>query len=234
MKKNALVTAAMILGTLGLTVTMVSASTATIPGPVSFTSLDADNDGAVTEQEFNTFREQRQAAMRTSGRMGKNRAAAPAFSRIDLDGDGLISLEEFTTRQQSIRGKHAAGMHHGAGQTYNNRGMGMERGHHGKGQWMTGKMASNYQNLDTEAKEKHDAFFAATTELRKEIAIKRAEKQAIMHSVNPDSDQAALLTRELLELRAQMHAQAEEAGVQIAQGHSNRHGGMGHGGGARW
>ncbi len=234
MKKTLL--AAMILGTLGLTAAMAAATTT--PGQVPFASWDADNDGTVTEQEFNTMREQRQAAMKNSNRMGRNMAAAPTFTQIDTDGDGLITAEELATRQQSMRGRHGKGRHHGSmvqlGQMNNNRGMGMGRGHHGRGQGMTGKMGSRYQAMDTETQAKHDAFREATTELRKEMAVKRAEKQAVMRSANPDPDQAALLTRELLELRAQIQTQAEEAGVQMAQGRSNRHGGMGHHGGARW
>lgn len=127
------------------------------------------------------------------------------------------------------------GRHHKAmaqGRMNNNCGMG--RGHHGKGQGMTNNKGARYQAMDAETREKHDAFYAATADLRREMAAKRAEKQALMHSTNPDPDQAAQLTRELLELRARMQAQAEEAGIQMAQGCSGRHGGMGHGGNGRW
>ena len=232
--KNTLATT-LILGTIGLAAAMVSAGTTATPGPVPFASWDADNDGTVTEQEFNTFREQRQEAMKAGGRMGRNMAGAPTFATIDTDGDGLITAEELTAMQQSMGGNRGMGRHHkgmAQGQMNSNRGMG--RGHHGRGQGMTASKGPRYQAMDAETREKHDAFYAATADLRQEMAAKRAEKQAVMRSTNPDPDQAAQLTRELLELRAQMQAQAEEAGIQMAQGRSGRHGGMGHGGNGRW
>ncbi len=230
MKMKTLATAAMILGTLGLTAGLVTANTAANRGPAPFATWDADGNGTVDEQEFNTMREQRQSEMKSRGRVGRNMANAPAFAQIDTDGDGLITADELTAVQQNRGSRTGMGNHHGRGQgkmqgqACINNGMGC--GQHGKGQAMTGTMGQRYQAMNAETREKYDAFFAATTELRKEMMVKRAEKQAVMRSTNPDPDQAAQLTRELLELRGQMMARAEEAGVSIGPG-------AGHGG-ARW
>ena len=240
MKMKKTLTTAMILGTISLSAGLVIAYDLPTRGPAPFTTWDADGSGTIDQQEFNTICEQRQAMAKSSGRMGRNMANAPSFAQIDTDGDGTITVAELTVMQQGQRGKQGMGWHHGngqamtGGQRYNNGGMGMGRGHHGGGQGMTGNMGPRHQAMDAETREKYDAFFVSTTELRKEMAVKRAEKQAVMRGANPDPDQAAQLTRELLELRARMQAQAEDAGIQIAQCRSNRHGGMGHGGGARW
>jgi len=56
-------------------------------------------------------------------------------------------------------------------------------------------------------------------------------QQAVMHAVNPDPEQAAQLTREMIELRGQLMAQAEEAGIKIGRGSGC---GNKNGRGARW
>jgi zinc resistance-associated protein len=163
-------------------------------------AMDTDGNGSVDEQEFNTMREQRMAAM-------------PTFAELDTDGDGVVTGEEMAAMHQERMGKRGKGRgHHGM---MGNKGMGCQ----GQGQ----------QAMDPETQEKHDAFMAATVELRKELAVKRAEKRAVMLSVNPDPDQAAQLTRDLLELRGQMMAQAEEAGVDFVPGKgcANGRGGQG-------
>ena len=237
MKVKNLVTTAMLLGTLSMTAGLAIANTMANPTPAPFASLDTDKNGSIDEQEFNAMREQHQAQVKASGRMGKNMADAPTFARLDRDSNGLISKEELTAMQQGQRkgmgrgngfGQNTAGK----GQMNNRRGKGC--GHQGSVLAMQGKMGQRYQAMDAETREKHDAFRAATTDLRQQIAAKRAEKQAVMHSVNPDPDQAAQLTRDLLELRSQLMAQAKEAGIEIAQaGANNRHGGRGHNHGLR-
>ena len=223
MKIKKTLTTAMILGTICLSGGLLLASELPNRGPLPFASWDKDGNGSIDQQEFETVRQQRQAAMKAGGQMGRNMASAPAFSRIDTDGNGLISAEELT----AIQGKQIR--YNGKGQAGNKRNMAMGRGHHGNKQGMGNGKGMGYQAMDAETREKYDAFFSATTELRAEIMAKRTAKQAVMRSANPDPDQAAQLTRELLELRAQMRAQADTAGVEIAQGRSNRHGGLGNG-----
>lgn len=250
MKMKKTLTAALIVGAFSLTTGLVIANDQPARGPVPFATWDADNSGAIDEQEFNALREQRQAAVKASGRQGKNMANASTFAQIDSNDDGQISAEELSAMQQGKGNKQGMGkgrngsgkaMHQGQG---NKQGKGkgwnqstmlqgqgnkqsMGKGHHGSKQAMKGKMGPRYQAMDAETRQKHDAFFASTAELRKEMAAKRAEKQAVMRSANPDPDQAAQLTRELLALRSQMKVQAQEAGIDMASG-SGR--GKGHGG----
>ncbi len=69
------------------------------------------------------------------------------------------------------------------------------------------------QQCDEETLKKHDAFLAETTELRKSIAQKRAEKRAVMANENPDAQKASKLAGELFDLREQMRTKAKAAGL---------------------
>ncbi len=248
MKMKKTLTAAMIFGAFSLTTGLVIANDQPARGPVPFATWDADKSGAIDEQEFNTLREQRHAAVKASGRQGKNMANASTFSQIDSNGDGQITAEELSTMQKGKRNKQGMGKgRQGSGKAMqqgqgNKQGKGrdqstmlqgqgnkqsMGKGHHGSRQAMKGNMGPRHQAMDAETRQKYDTFFASTSELRKEMAAKRAEKQAVMRSVNPDPDQAAQLTRELLALRSQMKTQAQEAGIEMAPGYGR---GKGHGG----
>ena len=226
MKMKKTLTAAMLVGAFSLTTGLVIANDLPTRGPVPFTAWDADNSGAIDEQEFNTLREQRQAAVKAGGRQGKNMVNASTFAQIDSDGDGQITAEELSAMQKGKGNKQSMGKgRQGSGKAMQ-QGLGNKQG-------MKGKMGPRYQAMDAETREKHDAFFASTTELRKEMAAKRAEKQAIMRSAEPDLDQAAQLTRELLELRSQMKVQAQEAGIEMGPGYGRGKGYGGKGQGCR-
>ena len=256
MKMKKTLTAVFIFGAFSLTSGLVIANDLPTRGPVPFATWDADNSGAIDEQEFNTLREQRQAAVKASGRQGKNMANALTFAQIDSNGDGQISAEELSAMQQGKGNKQGMGKgRQGSGKAMqqgqgNKQGKGkgqaqssmlqgqgnkqsMGKGHYGSRQAMKGKMGPRYQSMDAETRKKHDAFFASTTELRKEMAAKRAEKQAVMRSVDPDPDLAAKLTRELLALRSQMRVQAQEAGIDMASGSGRGKGHSGKGQGCR-
>ena len=222
MKKNAkkMLTATMLLGAIGLGTAMALAATTTaVPGPVPFSAWDSDGNGTIDQQEFNTMRQQRQEAMKASGRLGRNMAAAPTFAQIDTDGNGLITAGELTAMQQN---------------RWNNRRA--MRPHHGRGRGMTGAMGPRYQAMDPDTRAKYDGFLADTEEVRREVAARRAEKRALMHAANPDPERAAQLTRELLNLRSQLMAKADEAGIAFGpgSGHGCGHGGRGGHGGNRW
>jgi zinc resistance-associated protein len=209
MKMTKSLTTAMIIGALTLGAGLVIANThPKLHGGTACAAMDTDGNGSIDEQEFNTMRQQRQDA-------------APTFAQIDTNGDGLISTDEMAAMHQ---------------EQWERRGKG-GRGHHGmRGHGMMDNKPCKHQAMDAETQKKYDAFMAATIELRKELAVKRAEKRAVMQAVNPDPEEAAQLTRELLELRAQMMAQAEEAGVNFGPGHGcldGRSGKGGCGGGCR-
>lgn len=67
--------------------------------------------------------------------------------------------------------------------------------------------------VDPAVQEKMDKFFESTLEIRKAIAMKRAEKQALLRSDNPDPAAASKIEGELFDLRTTMRQKADEAGV---------------------
>ena len=75
------------------------------------------------------------------------------------------------------------------------------------------QMQMQYNQVDPAVKAKLDKFFTDTQEIRKEIAIKQAEKMALVRSDNPDPEAAGKLAGELFDLRTTMHQKAVEAGV---------------------
>lgn len=75
--------------------------------PPAFSEVDADADGFVSEEEFNTHRAERHAAMAEAGKPMKGMASAPAFADVDSDGDGKLTEAELTAAQQA----HMQAMH---------------------------------------------------------------------------------------------------------------------------
>lgn len=71
--------------------------------PPSFAAIDKDGDGFLSEEEFNSHRAERHAAMAAAGKPMKGMATAPAFADIDSDGDGQLSEAELTAAQQAHR-----------------------------------------------------------------------------------------------------------------------------------
>lgn len=71
----------------------------------------------------------------------------------------------------------------------------------------------NYQMLDDAGKAKVDAFRAETMDLRKQIAMKRAEKQALLSSTEPQPTEVARVEGELFDLRTVLQQKAMEAGL---------------------
>ena len=69
------------------------------------------------------------------------------------------------------------------------------------------------QQLDEATIKARDAFLSETTQLRKNIAEKRAAKRAIMKSTSPDPEKASKLAGELFDLREQLRTQAKAAGL---------------------
>ncbi|MDY0403581.1 EF-hand domain-containing protein [Sulfurovum sp.] len=68
-----------------------------------FSEYDLNNDGAITEQEFQEGHTQRMNKLAQEGRMLRNAGKAPAFSEIDTDKDGKINAEEFQSHQQEMQ-----------------------------------------------------------------------------------------------------------------------------------
>lgn len=100
-------------------------------------------------------------------------------------------------------------------------------GQRGGGYWnnnMQGpgpQMQMRYNQVDPAVQEKLDKFFTDTQDLRKEMAVKRAEQRAMLRADNPDPAAAGKLAGELFDLRTTMHQKAEEAGVTAYLGPMN-------------
>lgn len=78
------------------------------------------------------------------------------------------------------------------------------------------------QNLDPAIQEKVKQFRLDNQAMFKEMAMKRAEKRALMKSSNPDPKAAAQLAGELFDLRATIQLKADEAGIAQYIGPMNR------------
>lgn len=79
--------------------------------------------------------------------------------------------------------------------------------------------------MDTETQAKFDKFFSETQDLRKQIAVQRAVKRALMRAETPDPGAVGKATGELFDLHNTMRLKAEEAGLQGFSG-MGRCGGM--------
>ena len=97
--------------------------------------------------------------------------------------------------------------------------MGMGHGEMGDSGACNGQammMHHKTSQMDEATKEKFDAFFKDTQQLRKSIVVKRAEKRALMMNDSPDAKKVGALAGELFDLRMSMHAKAEAAGLHDA------------------
>lgn len=113
------------------------------------------------------------------------------------------------------------------------RGGGFGGGNYGRCQQMQGQMMQGpgVQQLDQATRDKIKQFFKDTQSLHKEMAMKRAEKQALLRAANPDPQAVAKVTGEMFDLRISLRQKAEEAGVDqyIGGGRKGRCGGRGRG-----
>jgi len=105
--------------------------------PPPFTEFDKDGDGFVSEEEFNSTRAARHAAMAEAGKPMKGMATAPAYADLDSDGDGKLNEAELIAGQQAHM-KAMRGQHEGMG------GCGGKGMHKGKGMSMPG-----FADIDT-------------------------------------------------------------------------------------
>lgn len=69
----------------------------------TFATYDLDNDGKITQQEFNTAHAKRMKQKANEGKILKNAGNAPTFESIDTDKDGTVSPTEFTAHQMNQR-----------------------------------------------------------------------------------------------------------------------------------
>ena len=69
--------------------------------PPAFSEFDTNGDGFISEEEFNTFRSARMAAMAEAGKPMKGAATAPSFGDLDTDGDGMLNEAELVAGQKA-------------------------------------------------------------------------------------------------------------------------------------
>ncbi|MFP4603493.1 MAG: EF-hand domain-containing protein [Halochromatium sp.] len=120
---------------------------------MSFAELDGDNDGIVTEDEFNQARSERRAARAEAGASMRRMTNAPEFSEIDQNGDGEITVEEFADFRAQRMGS-GSGMRPGAGMDPGGRGgagqgPGMGRGM-GPGRGQMGRQMPAFSSFDAD------------------------------------------------------------------------------------
>ena len=114
MKMTTFFKTAMITGLFSLCAAAAQAGDITARGPVSFSSYDMDNSGGISQQEFNTVREQRMEAAKASGRLGRGMSNAPSFADTDTDNNGQISASELQAMQANRGMGRGQGMGQGA------------------------------------------------------------------------------------------------------------------------
>ena len=145
-------------------------------GPAPFADFDKDGSGFVSEEEFDTTRATRMAAMAAEGRQMKGAANAPAFADIDTDGDGQLSQDELNVAHKAHMEKNRA-MHKG-------KGMGHGDGKEscigsGKGMAMKGNMPTFADfDLDGDGKIVEQEFNTAHAKKMSEMA---AEGRQMKH-----------------------------------------------------
>ena len=141
--------------TVGLVITFssvllpVSAQSEEIParGPIPFDVYDKDNNGLVSENEFNAVRGERMSTRAAEGRPMRGAASAPSFSEFDTNGNGQLTRDELAAGQRAQMEKRQ-GM-----------GMGQGRGM-GKGMGMNMPTFSEY-DLDGDGKLLEKEFYEA-------------------------------------------------------------------------
>ena len=69
-------------------------------GPVPFGTMDRNDDGTITPQEFNQHKEQRQAARAAQGRFLRHAGQEPKFEDWDRDANGVLTPRELAQGQQ--------------------------------------------------------------------------------------------------------------------------------------
>lgn len=94
-------------------------------GPIPFGAYDSNNDGKITQSEFEDTRAKRMSEKYEQGYSLKNAQNAPSFESIDKNKDGVLTKEELQEHQLNRVSERMnnKGMGQGKGQ-----GMGMGQG----------------------------------------------------------------------------------------------------------
>lgn len=69
----------------------------------TFWDVDENDDGKITQQEFDLFHAERMKKMVAEGREMKHAGSMPIFADLDTNSDGGIDAKEFATHQAERR-----------------------------------------------------------------------------------------------------------------------------------
>jgi len=76
--------------------------------PQTFSAIDKDSDGKITQSELDSARADRMAERSSEGKALRNAENAPSLATIDTNGDGTIDPTEFSTHQTAQRESRAS------------------------------------------------------------------------------------------------------------------------------
>ncbi|MFV0438345.1 MAG: Spy/CpxP family protein refolding chaperone [Desulfopila sp.] len=79
--------------------------------------------------------------------------------------------------------------------------------------------------LDPAVKEKMDTFYNDTSDLRRQIVVKQAERRALMQNTSPDPAAVSKVSGELFDLHNSMRAKADAVGISQYMGPRMMNGG---------
>lgn len=87
---------------------LLSSASLSYASGLSLAEMDTDNNGSVSEQEFNTAKAKRIASKAREGRKMQGLVNAPTFADIDTNKDKALSVKEIQQMQQH-HGKRGKG-----------------------------------------------------------------------------------------------------------------------------
>lgn len=94
---------------------------------MSFSMMDLNADGMVTEQEFSQARADFMAGRAAEGRPMRNAGNAPGFEQLDTDGDGMLNPDELAAARQLRRQSRNGMRGRGRGSSSASESMGRNR-----------------------------------------------------------------------------------------------------------
>jgi len=88
--------------------------------PPTFSSVDKDGNGKITQSELDSARADRMATRSAEGKAMKNAGNAPSLATLDTNGDGAVDATEFASHQtaqmENRTSQHGQGAKGGHGQ----------------------------------------------------------------------------------------------------------------------